>query len=45
MRWVPFNIVSLDIRTPVHSQIVYQNFITGNLLICKLVHTSRGKST
>ena len=44
MRWVFFNIVSLDIRTPVNSQIAYQNFITGNLLICKLVHTSRDNS-
>ena len=31
MRWVLLNI-----------EIVYQNFISGNLLIYKLVHTSRG---
>ena len=27
---------------PSYIQIVYQNFISGNLLIYKLVHTSRG---
>ena len=25
-------------------QILYENFISGNLLICKLVHTSRGNN-
>ena len=39
MRWVLFDIVILEFRTPVHS-IVHQSFISGNLLICKLVHTS-----
>ena len=40
MRWVLFDIVILKFRTP-YIQIVYQSFIGGNLLICKLVNTSR----
>ena len=34
------NIATLEIRTTVHSN--YENYISGNLLICELVHTSRG---
>ena len=40
MSWVLLNIVTLEIRTPVHSN--YENCISGNLLICELVLTSRG---
>ena len=40
MRWVLFDIVILEFKTA-DIQIVYQSFISGNLLICKLVHTSR----
>ena len=43
MRWVLFNIVTLEISIP-YIQIVYQNFIRKNILLCKLVHTSRGNS-
>ena len=41
MRWVLINIVTLEIGIP-FIQIAYQNFIGGNILTYKLVHTSRG---
>ena len=37
-----FLILLLWKSEPRYIQIVYQNFISGNLLIYKLVHTSRG---
>ena len=42
MRWVLFDIVTLEFKNPV--RIVYQSFTSRNFLICKLVHTSRDKS-
>ena len=42
MRWVLFDIVTLEFKNPV--RIVYQSFTSKNFLICKLVHTSRDKS-
>ena len=41
MRWVLFNIVIWKSEPP-YIQIVYQNFISGNLLIYELVRTSPG---
>ena len=32
-------------QNPPYIQISYQNFISENLLTCKLVHTSRGNSS
>ena len=40
MRCVLFSIVTLEIKTPC-IQITYQSFISGKLLISKVVHTSR----
>ena len=37
-----FSIFLLWKSEPAHIQIVYQNFFSGNFLIYKLVHTSRG---
>ena len=41
MRCMLFNIVTLETVTP-YTQIVYQHFISENLLICKLEHNSSG---
>ena len=44
MWWVLFNIVILEFRTP-YIQIVYESFISGNLLISELEQTSRDNSS
>ena len=43
MRWVLLSMLLWKSETP-YIQIVYQNFLRGNHLIYKLVHTFRGSS-